>query len=68
MFNAIGDILIQIHFADPIERPVDPRVRVGASAADTDLRIQFQTPVPVPAPHPVMPPIQNQHFTSQPEL
>ncbi|KAK6627935.1 hypothetical protein RUM43_002177 [Polyplax serrata] len=56
------------HVTDPIERPVDPRVRVGASAADTDLRIQFQTPVPVPAPHPVMPPIQNQHFTSQPEL
>ncbi|EEB16852.1 A-kinase anchor protein, putative [Pediculus humanus corporis] len=50
-----------------VERPVDPRV-ARSSNADTDLRIPFTAPVPVPAPHPVMPPIQNQHFAPAPDM
>ncbi|KAL0274745.1 UNVERIFIED_CONTAM: hypothetical protein PYX00_002797 [Menopon gallinae] len=55
--------------ADTVERPIDPRMsRVTSATGDTDLRIQFPVPVPVPAPLPVMPPVQNQHFTTQPDL
>lgn len=67
MKNMKESELIFFFITEAVERPVDPRV-ARSSNADTDLRIPFTAPVPVPAPHPVMPPIQNQHFAPAPDM